>query len=199
MNTKLLIKYPVQETVLFSDSLTVHYSLSNSYDVNLYGIRFVLDGDQEFTDTSFSGTYTLTSLTEGKHVLSAYLIDKKLKTIQNTDLVINFNIFDSRLDVENKLTYVLKSTIPNFVKEDYENFVIFIKAYYEWLYSSNNPFYAPLISEDFKDIDKTPDFFIKYFKEQFLVDFPESLTLDKQTGTPLNLKTLLKNRFLLLE
>jgi hypothetical protein len=88
---------------------------------------------------------------------------------------------------------MLKSTIPNFVKEDYPNFVVFLQAYYEWMYSSNNPFYAPLISENFKDIDKTPDFFLKYFRKQYLVDFPESLTLDKQSGTPLDIKTLIKN------
>jgi hypothetical protein len=193
MNTKVNIKYPVEGTALFSGSLTIHYALNNYTDPNIFGIRFIIDGDTEYTDTELSGTYTVSGLTENSHILSGYLLDKKQKKIQGTDFTIKFNSYDSTLSVENKITHVLKSTIPNFVKEDYENFVIFVKAYYEWLYSSNNPFYAPLISEDFKDIDRTPDYFIKYFREQFLADFPESLTLDKQTGTPLNLKTLIKN------
>jgi len=193
MNTTVNIKYPVDQTVLFSDTLTIHYKLSSNSDPNIGGIRFILDGETEYTDTELTGNYTITGLTEDTHLLTGYLVNRKNKKIVNTDFSISFNTFDSTLTVEDKLTYVLKSTIPNFVKEDYPNFVMFLKAYYEWLYSSNNPFYAPLISEDYKDIDKTPDFFIKFFKQQYLGDFPESLTVDKQTGTPLNLKTLLKN------
>jgi hypothetical protein len=193
MNTKVNIIYPVQGTALFSNSLTIHYNLSNYTDPNIFGIRFIIDGETEYTDTDLLKTFTITGLTENSHILSGYLLDKKQKKIQGTDFTVKFNSYDSTLSVENKLTYVLKSTIPNFVKEDYDNFVIFLKAYYEWLYSSNNPFYAPLISEDFKDIDRTPEYFVKYFREQYLSDFPESLTLDKQTGTPLNIKTLIKN------
>lgn len=193
MNTKVNIKYPVEGTALFASSFTIHYSLSNYTDPNVQAIRFIIDGDTEYTDSQLLGTYTITGLSENNHVLTGYLIDKKQKKIQGTDFTIKFNSYDSTLTVENKITHVLKSTIPNFVKEDYENFVIFLKAYYEWLYSSNNPFYAPLISEDYKDIDRTPEYFVKYFREQFLKDFPESLTVDKQTGTPLNIKTLIKN------
>lgn len=193
MSTKINIKYPVQGTALFSGSLTIHYNLTNYSDPNILAIRFIIDGDTEYTDSELLGTFNINGLSENSHVLSGYLVDKKQKKIQGSDFTIKFNSYDSTLSVENKITYVLKSTIPNFVKEDYANFVIFVKAYYEWLYSSNNPFYAPLISEDFKDIDRTPEYFIKYFREQFLSDFPESLTLDKQTGTPLNLKSLIKN------
>lgn len=193
MSTKAIIKYPVEGTVLFSDSININYKLSSYTDPNVGGIRFIMDGDTEYTDTTLSESYMISGLEEDTHVLTGYLINRKGKKILNTDFNIKFNTYSSTLDVENKLTYVLKSTIPNFVKEDYPNFVMFLKAYYEWLYSSNNPFYAPLISEDFKDIDKTPDFFIKYFRQQYLSDFPESLTLDKQTGTPLNIKTLIKN------
>jgi hypothetical protein len=193
MNTKVNIVYPVQGTALFSNSLTIHYNLNNYTDPNIFGIRFVIDGETEYTDTDLLKSFTVTGLSEDSHILSGYLLDKKQKKIHGTDFTVKFNSYNSTLSVENKLTYVLKSTIPNFVKEDYDNFVIFLKAYYEWLYSSNNPFYAPLISEDFKDIDRTPEYFVKYFRQQFLVDFPESLTLDKQTGTPLNIKTLIKN------
>lgn len=193
MNTKVNIKYPIEGTVLFSDTLVIHYNLSSKIDPNVYGIKFIINGDTEYTDTNLDGTYTISELTENKHVLSGYLINKNLKKIANTDFDIRFETYDSKLDIENKLSYVLKSTIPNFVKEDYPNFVMFLKAYYEWLYSANNPFYAPLISEDFKDIDRTPEYFIKYFRQQYLVDFPESLTLDKESGGSLNLKNLIKN------
>lgn len=193
MNTTVNIKYPIEGTVLFSETLTIHYNLSTKTDPNVFGIKFIVNEDTEYTDTNLDGTYTISGFTENKHVLSGYLVNKNLKKIPNTDFDIRFQTFDSKLDVENKLSYVLKSTIPNFVKEDYPNFIMFLKAYYEWLYSSNNPFYAPLISEDFKDIDRTPEYFLKYFRQQYLVDFPESLTQDKESGGNINLKNLIKN------
>jgi len=146
MNTTVNIKYPIEGTVLFSETLTIHYNLSTKTDPTVFGIKFIVNGDTEYTDTNLDGTYTISGFTENKHVLSGYLVNKNLKKIPNTDFDIRFQTFDSKLDVENKLSYVLKSTIPNFVKEDYPNFIMFLKAYYEWLYSSNNPFYAPLIS-----------------------------------------------------
>ena len=193
MNTKVNIKYPIEGTVLFSDTLTIHYNLTNKTDPNVFGIRFIVNNGNEYTDTNLDGTYTITGFTENKQVLTGYLINKNFKKIANTDFDIRFETFDSKLDIENKLSYVLKSTIPDFVKEDYPNFIMFLKAYYEWLYSSNNPFYAPLISENFKDIDKTPEFFVKHFRKQYLSDFPESLTKDKESGNDINIKTLLKN------
>lgn len=193
MITKVNIKYPVEGTVLFSDTLTIHYNLTSKTDPNVFGIRFIVNGNTEYTDTELNGTYTISGFTENNHVLTGYLLNKKLNKIANTDFDIRFQTHDSTLNVEDKISYVIKSTIPDFVKEDYPNFVMFIKAYYEWLYSSNNPFYAPLISEDYKDIDKTPEYFIKYFRQQYLVDFPENLTKDKESGNNINLKNLLKN------
>lgn len=193
MNTTVNIKYPVEGTVLFSDTLTIHYNLSSRSDPNVFGVKFIINGDTEYTDTNLDGIYTISGFTENKHVVSGYLVNKNFKKIPNTDFDVRFETLDSKLDVENKLSYVLKSTIPNFVKEDYPNFIMFLKAYYEWLYSSNNPFYAPLISEDFKDIDRTPEYFLKYFRKQYLVDFPESLTQDKESGGNINLKNLIKN------
>jgi hypothetical protein len=192
MPTNLILHYPVQNTVLFSDTLRVNYKLSSYSDPNVKSVYFELDGVTQTVLVS-TESVTFTGLTEGTHTLNGYLLDRRNNPIPNTNFSVSFQTFDSELSVENKLTLVLESTIPGFVREDYPNFVMFLKAYYEWLYSSNNPFYAPLISEDFKDIDKTPEYFVKYFKEQYLKDFPEYLTLDKQTGSPLNLKTLIKN------
>ena len=192
MPTNVILQYPVQDTVLFSDTLRVNYKLSSYSDPNVKSVYFELDGSTQTVLVS-TESVTFTGLTEGSHTLNGYLIDRRNNPIPNTNFSVSFRTFDSELSVENKLTLVLESTIPGFVREDYPNFVMFLKAYYEWLYSSNNPFYAPLISEDFKDIDKTPEYFVKYFKEQYLKDFPEYLTLDKETGSPLNLKTLIKN------
>jgi hypothetical protein len=187
-----VINYPVEGTVLFNTVLDINYKFQGT-NLEVYSIVFSLDAGEPQYDSAFTGVYRFTGLSEGSHTLTGYLARKDNSKISGTDFSITFDTFETTLDVENKITNVLKSTIPSFVKEDYGNFITFIQAYYEWLYSSNNPFYAPLISEDYKDVDRTPDEFIKYFRKQYLKDFPESLTTDRQTGTPLNIKTLLKN------
>lgn len=55
---------------------------------------------------------------------------------------------------------VLKN-IPDFIREDYPAYVEFIKAYYEYLnqYENRN-------LEDLRDLDKTLDSFIQYFKTE---------------------------------
>jgi hypothetical protein len=191
MSTTVIIQYPIEGTLLFSDELRVNYKLSSYMDPSVKAVYFKLDEEEKIDELNDSVTFT--NVSKGMHTLSGYLIDKNNRQILNTNFSVNFETNDSRLNVEQKITYVLESTIPGFVKEDFPNFVIFLKAYYEWLYSSNNPFYAPIISEDYKDLDKTPEYFIKYFKEQYLKDFPESLTFDKESGTPVNIKTLMKN------
>lgn len=191
MKTEIILKYPTENTVLFGDKLQVHYTLSSFTDREVYSVKMQVD-DVVQIKSDTEDQFVFENLKEGTHTFSCELLRKNGTTIKGTEKSFIFNTFENTLNVDKKLTYVLKSTIPDFVKEDYPNFIIFLQAYYEWLYSSNNPFYAPLISENFKDIDKTPDFFLRYYREQYLKDFPESLTKDKETGTPLNIKTLLK-------
>lgn len=188
----LTINYPVAGSVFFNTTLTVHYTI-NKLSYEEIKIAFQVDTGTVYYDSALTGSFTIPNISEGSHKLTGYLVNNKNIKIPKTDFSVSFTTYENTLNVENKITNVLKSTIPDFVKEDYPTFVLFLKAYYEWLYSSNNPFYAPLIQEDYKDIDRTPEMFVKFFRSQYLKDFPESLTLDKQTGTPLNVKTLIKN------
>lgn len=188
----LTINYPVSGSVFFNTDLIVHYEI-NKVTYEQIKIAFKIDDGDVLYDDQLSGTFTLSNISEGSHRLNGYLVNKNNIKIPKTDFSISFSNYKNTTNVDKKITHVLKSTIPDFVKEDYPNFVLFLKAYYEWLYSSNNPFYAPLTQEDYKDIDKTPELFVNFFRTQYLKDFPENLTLDKQSGTPLNIKTLIKN------
>lgn len=188
----LTIKYPVTGSVFFNNTLTIHYTI-NKLSYEQLKIAFQVDGGIVYYDSNLTGTFSIPNISEGSHKLIGYLVNNNNVKIPKTDFSVSFSTYENTLNIENKITNVLKTTIPDFVKEDYPTFVSFLKAYYEWMYSSNNPFYAPLIQEDYKDIDRTPELFIKFFRSQYLKDFPQSLTLDKQTGTPLNIKTLIKN------
>jgi hypothetical protein len=96
--------------------------------------------------------------------------------------------------------------IPRHIREnpDYRNFILFLKAYYEWLDLPENT--GNLINNisDYKDIDKVPDKFVDYFYNNFLPYFPQEILADKTKvskiarelykakGTPASYKFLFK-------
>lgn len=59
-----------------------------------------------------------------------------------------------------KLSRIIAQQLPEFIREDYPTFVAFLEAYYEYLESQDTNLY------DIRDIDKTLDNFITYFKSE---------------------------------
>lgn len=97
-----------------------------------------------------------------------------------------------------KTSLLIPSQLPEFVRDmpDYQNFVAFLQAYYEWLESpdaansintianTNNQgvTYASKNLLDYNDVDKTTNDFLKYFVDDFIPYFPEGSLLDKKTA-----------------
>ena len=76
--------------------------------------------------------------------------------------------------IKPKLSSLVSGQLPEFIREDYQTFVSFIEAYYEYLESQ--------IITDFKeigDIDTTLDSFVKYFKNEVALNFPATLIDDR--------------------
>ena len=73
-------------------------------------------------------------------------------------------------------------------------FVSFMEAYYEWLETTGDvgAFSGGLDLLSQRDIDSTFDDFVKYFRKEFLLSFPEKMAVDS-AGNPLNQRTLIKN------
>lgn len=120
----------------------------------------------------------------------------------------------------NKISTRIPSQLPEFVRDDinYETFVSFVEAYYEWLELVNTsnsasnivsttqqgPTYALKNLLDYSDIDKTLDDFIDYYINEFLPNFPENSlsnkaeivklakTLYSTKGTPASYKLLFR-------
>jgi hypothetical protein len=66
------------------------------------------------------------------------------------------------------LSSLVASQLPEFVREDNQTFVAFLEAYYEYLQNQDG--------NDLKtlgDIDSTLDFFIKHFRDEVAVNFPQ--------------------------
>lgn len=98
-------------------------------------------------------------------------------------------------NIINKISTQIPSQLPEFIRDDvnYETFVAFVEAYYEWLElidTSNSA--STIVSTtqqgttyglknllDYNDIDKTLDDFVNYYLNDFLPNFPENSLADK--------------------
>jgi len=69
--------------------------------------------------------------------------------------------------VKPKLSSIASSNLPEFIREDYQTFVAFIEAYYEFLEQNVILDFASV-----GDIDSTLDSFVQYFKNELALNFP---------------------------
>ena len=91
------------------------------------------------------------------------------------------------MDTNNKISVLVESTVPFFVRNDHQNFVRFVEAYYEWLEqpdSSNTKQYNVVTraknARSFNDIDDTNvDAFTNELYKTFLKLIPEDTAADK--------------------
>lgn len=119
-----------------------------------------------------------------------------------------------------KTSIRIPSQLPEFVRDDlnYDTFVSFVQAYYEWMELANTAnanstiattsnegvVYASHNLENYFDVDRTLDGFYDYFINQFLPNFPQDVLVDKDKlikfakqlyqakGTPASFKLLFR-------
>lgn len=70
--------------------------------------------------------------------------------------------------------------LPAIYREEGPLFVAFIKAYFEWLESPDNPIYDARRLLEYRDIDKTIDGFVEQFKTKYMFPIPKDITGDKR-------------------
>ena len=94
-----------------------------------------------------------------------------------------------------KTSIRIPSQLPEFIRDDvnYETFVSFVEAYYEWMELANTAnanttiasttgegvTYASKNLTNYSDVDSTLDGFLKYYINDFLPYFPEDALADK--------------------
>lgn len=105
-----------------------------------------------------------------------------------------------------KNSLLISSQLPEFVRDspDYDNFVAFLTAYYEWLEQDGNVAERTKNLLNYKDIDKTSSEFLDYFIQDFLPYFPKDALISKDNavkiakelysskGTPASFKFLFR-------
>lgn len=73
-----------------------------------------------------------------------------------------------------KLTNIVASQLPEFVRDEYPTFVAFVEAYYEFLDNSS------VDISTIRDIDDTLDSFLQYFKAELAHNYPVNANFDTE-------------------
>ena len=83
-------------------------------------------------------------------------------------------------NIKGQVSAIISDQLPEFVQSDHTTFVTFLEAYYEWMELQGNAIEATRSARITNDIDTTLEAFVTYFKENYLVDIPDSILNDKR-------------------
>lgn len=81
-----------------------------------------------------------------------------------------------------KLSLLVRSQLPDFVQENNETFVSFLKAYYEYLEQDEKAQKVLQTARSYADVDRTIDSFVNYFLKQFAYGIPEYIFEEEETA-----------------
>lgn len=84
------------------------------------------------------------------------------------------------MSIEKFVSPFIPQQFPAFYREEGPNFIAFLKAYYEWMESTNQTLERARSLFELADIDSTEAAFIKYFKNTYIHSLPESIISDKR-------------------
>lgn len=86
-------------------------------------------------------------------------------------------------EIIKKISDLIESEIPGFIRENYSNFTFFLKAYFEWLESrtssGRNFIYGTQQLLNLADVDKTESDFFQYFEKEFIPNIPKQALCDR--------------------
>jgi len=84
-------------------------------------------------------------------------------------------------DFKNSLAYLIANQVPDYIRAEFPQFVLFLEKYYEFLDQDGEANNVLLNASSFSDVNNTLDTFIPSFREQYLQMFPkDSLITDRR-------------------
>ena len=82
--------------------------------------------------------------------------------------------------IDNKLSVQIEQQFPDVFKEDGQNLIAFVKAYYEWMESTGQVLDINRNLKNYRDIDLTLDAYLKFFQDEVMSQIPETTSVDKR-------------------
>jgi len=88
-------------------------------------------------------------------------------------------------DTVTKISSLVESQFPEFMREDGPRFVDFLKAYYEFMEQASTangpmPIHAARSLPNYTDIDRTLESFVEEFRKEFMTSIPKNIQSDKK-------------------
>ena len=106
--------------------------------------------------------------------------------------------------IKEKVSELINSQLPEFIRSDYTTFVAFLEYYYKFLEQDQGALELVQNARQYSDIDQTTESFVNYFLTNYAKDLPVSLLVDKPLlikkikglyaakGSTLSIETLFK-------
>ena len=82
--------------------------------------------------------------------------------------------------IETKISNFIENQLPSFYREEGPTFILFMKAYFEWMESNGNPIYHSRNLLNYGDIDNTIDDFLVHFEKKYLFGIPFETVVNKR-------------------
>jgi hypothetical protein len=82
--------------------------------------------------------------------------------------------------LRNKLSHLISGQIPDYIRDTYPTFLLFIQYYYQFLEQTEGVTDVLLNSASWSDIDLSLDSFIPEFRKQFAWEIPETSLYDNR-------------------
>jgi hypothetical protein len=85
----------------------------------------------------------------------------------------------STIRLKEKISSLVNSQFPEFIRSDYTTFVAFVEAYYKFLEQDQGAQEIIQNARSYSDIDLTIESFVQYFLNQYAKDIPQSVLINK--------------------
>ena len=82
------------------------------------------------------------------------------------------------IDLKN-IAHLVKKQFPSFYLEEGDNFLQFVKAYYEWM-DTEGPSHKSRRLSEYRDIDDTLDEYLDHFMSKYMHGIPKNILSDKR-------------------
>ena len=83
-------------------------------------------------------------------------------------------------EILKKISSQIETQFPGFIREEGPQFVSFLKAYFEYMEQTGNAVNSIRTLRENKDIDRTVDSFVEYFRREFMLNIPKDILADKR-------------------
>ena len=81
--------------------------------------------------------------------------------------------------IKDRVSELVNSQLPEFIRTDNTTFVAFLEYYYKFLEQDQGALELVQNSQKYSDIDQTTDSFVNYFIANYAKDLPYSLQVNK--------------------